>query len=54
MIISGIVNGYNTNNIFCNAINRQDGPNKGKAGYLCVLFLLIGILLATIHSQFYV
>lgn len=27
LVFTGIINGYNTNNIFCNAITRQEGPN---------------------------
>ncbi len=49
----GLINGYNTNNIFYSAIQRQNGPNKGTAGFLCVLFLLIGIIAATINGMLY-
>jgi len=53
LILAGLINGYNTNNIFCNAITRQQGANKGTAGFLCVLFLLLGIIAANFHNIFY-
>lgn len=50
----GFLNGYNTNNIMSAAVSRfKKSMDKAKAGYYCILFLLLGISLSTLVNTMY-
>lgn len=47
ILISGLTNGYNTNNIMNLAASRFRKPmDKGKIGYFCIFFLLLAIAIS--------
>ena len=53
-LVLGIINGYNVNNFMNQGASRfRKRLEKGKSGYYIILFLLLGITLATCVNNLY-